>query len=206
MPYQGRGECLVKSTWLGGLMALLIAWAILLSAVPGSAAEHYVISPQRSQFQFKAYSLLAKPTGTFHSFRGDIIADAQQLRASSVRFVIDAASIDTANTKRDKHLRSEDFLFVEKYPTISFRSTAITQEGASYLVQGDLELRGVTKSLTIPVTLAQRQDEIVVQGRVTLNRRDFGVQYNSVLNPVQDKVDVLFTIVGIKREPAAAAR
>jgi polyisoprenoid-binding protein YceI len=184
----------------------LLAGAILLLAVPGSATEHYIISPQKSQFQFKAYSLLAKPTGMFHSFGGDIIANAQQSNASSVRFVIDAASIDTANTKRDKHLRSEDFLFVEKYPRIIFRSTAITKEGTSYVVQGYLELRGVTKPLSIPVSLEQRQDEIIVQGRVTLNRRDFGVQYNSVVNPVQDKVDVLFTIVGVKRESISAAR
>ena len=188
------------------LVRWLLAWGILLSAVPSGAAEHYMIALHKSQFQFKAYSLLVKPTGTFHSFTGDIIADPQQLHASSVRFEIDAASIDTANTKRDKHLRSADFLFVEKYPTISFRSTAITREGAGYLVQGNLELRGVTKLLSIPVTVEQRQDDIVVQGRTTLNRRDFGVQYNSVLNPVQDEVDVLFTIVGVKREPVSAAR
>jgi polyisoprenoid-binding protein YceI len=180
------------------VVSWLLGWAILLCAVPGSAVEHYVISPQKSQFQFKAYSVLAKPLGTFHSFSGDIIAGAQPLGASSVRFVIDAASIDTANARRDKHLRSEDFLFVAKYPKITFRSTAITKDGTGYLVQGELELHGVTKSLTIPVTLEQRQDEIVVQGSVALNRRDFGVQYNSVLNPVQDRVDVLFTIVGVK--------
>jgi polyisoprenoid-binding protein YceI len=168
--------------------------------------EHYSIALQKSQFQFKAYSLLAKPIGTFHSFTGDIVADAQQVGASSVRFVIDAASIDTANAKRDKHLRSKDFLFVEKYPTISFRSTAITQEGAGYLVQGNLELRGITKLLTIPVKVEQHQDDIVVQGRITLNRRDFGVQYNFMLNPVQDEIDVLFTIVGVKHEPVSAAR
>jgi len=48
------------------------------------------------------------------------------------------------------------------------------------------------------VTIEQRQDEIVVQGNVSLNRKDFGVNYNSFLNPVQDKVDVMFTIVGVK--------
>jgi polyisoprenoid-binding protein YceI len=183
-----------------------LAWTVLLFAVPGSTAERYIISLQKSQLQFKAYSLLAKPTGTFHSFRGEIIADAQQLRASSVHFVIDAGSIDTANATRDRHLRSEDFLSVEKYSTINFRSTAITQESTDYLVQGNLELRGVTKSLTIPLTVEQHQDDIVVQGRLTLNRRDFGMQYNSMLNPVQDKVDVMFTIVGVKREPVSAAR
>ena len=59
-------------------------------------------------------------------------------------------------------------------------------------------MRGVTKRVTIPVTVEQRYDEIVVQGGVSLNRRDFGIQYNAFFNPVQDAVDVTFTIIGVK--------
>src|SRR5712692_7902629 len=176
----------------------VLGWALLLSVVPGSAAPRYVISPSKSQFRFKADSLLAKALGTFHAFTGEIVADAQQLSASQVRFVLDAASIDTANTRRDNHLRSEDFLFVQKYPTITFVSTAIAKDGLNYTLQGDLKLRGVTKRLTIPITVEQRQDEIVVEGSTSLNRKDFGVNYNSFLNPVKDVVDVMFTIVGVK--------
>jgi polyisoprenoid-binding protein YceI len=176
----------------------IIAWVVLLAVVPGSAAERYVISPQQSRFQFKAYSLLNKPLGTFHTFSGEIIADAQQLNASQVRFIIDAVSLDTNNAKRDKHLRSEDFLFVDKYPTITFVSTVITKGGPGYAVQGDLEIRGVTKRVTIPVTVDQRPDAIVVQGSTTLNRKDFGVNYEAFFNPVQNNVDVMFTIVGVK--------
>lgn len=176
-----------------------LSWAaLLLFIAPGSTAERYIISPQKSQLQFKAYSLLVNARGAFHRFAGEIVADARQLNASSVRFVIDAASIDTANIKRDQHLRSEDFLFIRQYPTITFVSTAITPDGSSYMVQGTLQLRGVTQPLAIPITVQQRQDEIVVQGSVSLNRRDFGMQYNSVFNPVQNGVDVLFTIVGVK--------
>jgi polyisoprenoid-binding protein YceI len=112
--------------------------------------------------------------------------------------VIEAASLDTANTRRDQHLRSKDFLFVDQYPSITFTSTAITRDGMKYVVQGDLEMRGVTKRVTLPVAVEQRQDEIVVQGSVSLNRRDFGVQYNAFFNPVQDTVDITFTIVGVK--------
>ena len=176
----------------------VLAWTVLLAVGLGQAAEHYRIAPQKSQFQFKGYSLLANALGTFHRFSGEIVADAQQLNASHVRFVIEAASLDTANARRDQHLRSKDFLFVEQYPTITFTSTAITRDGPKYAVQGDLEMRGVTKRVTIPVTIEQRQDEIVVQGGISLNRRDFGIQYNAFFNPVQDAVDVTFTIVGVK--------
>ena len=120
------------------------------------------------------------------------------MNASHVRFVIEAASLDTANAKRDQHLRSKDFLSVDQYPTITFTSTAITRDGLKYAVQGDLEMRGMTKHITIPVTVEQRQDEIVVQGSISLNRRDFGIQYSAFFNPVQDAVDVTFTIIGVK--------
>lgn len=176
----------------------MLGWAALLVVGPGHAAERYVIAPQKSRVQFTGYSLLANAQGTFRSFQGEIVADAQQLSASHVRFVIESASLNTANTKRDTHLRSEDFLFVEKYPTITFESVAMTKDGGGYTVQGDLQMRGVTKRVTIPVTVEQRQDEIVVQGKVPLNRRDFGIQYNAFFNPVRDEVDVTFTIVGVK--------
>lgn len=176
----------------------VLGWTVLCTVGLGQAVERYRIAPQQSQFQFQGYSLLAKALGTFRRFSGEIIADAQQLNASHVRFAIEAASLDTANAKRDQHLRSKDFLFVDQYPTISFTSTAITRDGLQYVVQGDLEMRGVTKRVTIPVTVEQRHDEIVVQGNISLNRRDFGIQYNAFFNPVQDAVDVTFTIVGVK--------
>lgn len=191
----------VHAAWVrlgGGLTSWLLVGAILFSAMWSSAAEHYVISLPKSQFQFQAYSLFAKPRGTFHSFAGDIVADAQNLGASQVRFIIEATSIDTENAKRDKHLRSKDFLFVEAYPTITFVSTMITREGPDYKVQGDLQIRGVTQRVAIPVTVTQQQDQIVVQGSIQLNRKDFGVDYNAFFNPVQDAVDIMFTIVGVK--------
>src|SRR5215468_1359954 len=178
-----RGRTLAVVGWVLG-------WSVLLAVGLGQAAERYRIVPQQSQVQFKGYSLLANALGTFHRFSGEIVADAQQLDASHVRFVIETASLDTANTRRDQHLRSKDFLFVEQYPTITFTSTAITRDGLKYVVQGDLEIRGVTKRVTVPVTVEQRQDEIVVQGSMTLNRREFGMQYNAFFNPVRDNVDV----------------
>jgi polyisoprenoid-binding protein YceI len=185
------GRTLIVVGWIVG-------WTALLVVRVGQAIERYQIAPQKSQLQFKGYSLLANALGTFHHFSGEIVADAQQLHASHVRFVIEVASLDTANARRDQHLRSKDFLFVDQYPTITFTSTAITRDGMQYVVQGDLMMRGVTRRMTFPVVIIQRQDEIVVQGGVSLNRRDFGMQYHGFFNPVQDGVDVTFTIVGVK--------
>jgi polyisoprenoid-binding protein YceI len=185
-------------SYQSGLAGWFLVGTILFSAMVSSAAERYVISLPQSQFHFQAYSLFAKPRGTFRSFSGEIVADADNLSASQVRFVIDATSIDTENAKRDKHLRSKDFLFVEAYPTITFMSTMITKDGPNYMVQGDLQIHGVTQRVTIPVTVTQQQDTIVVQGSIRLNRQDFGVDYNAFFNPIRDMVDVMFTVVGVK--------
>ena len=131
---QHRGHTLAVLSWVLG-------WTVLLAVGVGQATERYSIVPQKSQLQFKGYSLLANALGTFHRFSGEIVADAQQLNASQVRFSIEAASLDTANTRRDQHLRSKDFLFVEQYPTITFTSTAVTRDGLKYAVQGDLEMQ-----------------------------------------------------------------
>ncbi len=88
---------------------------------------------------------------------------------------------------------------MEKYPTITFVSTAITGSGPTYTVQGDLTVHGVTQRLPIPVTVEQRQNEIVVRGTISLSRKEFGITYNAFFNPVQDNVDVIFTIVGVKQ-------
>jgi len=180
-------------------MGWVVGWLMLLACTASHAAERYAIAPQQSQVQFKAYSVFAKPLGKFHTFSGEILADAQQPSASQVRLVIEARSIDTDNAKRDGHLRSEDFLFVEKYPTLTFVSTAIIGAGTTYTVEGDLTMRGVTQRLTIPVTVEPRQSDIVVRGNVSLSRKQFGITYNAFFNPVQDRVDVSFTIVGVKQ-------
>jgi polyisoprenoid-binding protein YceI len=170
----------------------------MVSAGAGWAAERYVIIPEKSQFQFRAYSVFAKPLGTFRRLSGDILADADNVGASQVRLVIEADSIDTGNAKRDKHLCNENFLFVERYPAITFTSTTITQDAAVYQVQGDLQIRGVTLRMTIPVTVEIGQDDLVVRGEIQINRKDFGITYNAFFNPVKDHVDVMFTIVGVR--------
>lgn len=181
------------------LVGWFVSWAFVLASYgAGRAAERYVISSEKSQFQFRAYSVFAKPFGTFHRFSGDILTDVDNVGASRVRFVIEAASIDTDNAKRDKHLRNEDFLFVEQYPTITFTSTAITQDATTYQVEGDLQIRGVTQRIAIPVTVESGQDSLVVRGEIQLNRKDFGITYNAFFNPVKDRVDVMFTIIGVR--------
>ncbi|TMA12613.1 MAG: YceI family protein, partial [Deltaproteobacteria bacterium] len=106
------------------------------------------IDPSHSAIAFSVrHMVISKARGRFTKWSGELQFDAEKPRASSVQVTIDPASIDTADAQRDAHLRSADFLDVEKFPTASFRSTKVEEvESGVYRVTGDLTVHGVTKS------------------------------------------------------------
>src|SRR5256885_1965848 len=111
------------------------------------------IDPSHSAIAFSVrHMVISKARGRFTKWSGEREFDADKPRASSVQVTIDPASIDTAEAQRDAHLRSADFLDVEKFPTASFRSTRIEEvESGVYRVTGDLTVHGVTKSVVLDV-------------------------------------------------------
>jgi polyisoprenoid-binding protein YceI len=167
---------------------VVTAFLILGLAGSAAAATTYAIDRAHSDVAFKVRHLISNVPGTFGEFDGTITADWDNLDASSVQFVIKAASIDTRNEDRDKHLRSADFFDVEKYPEITFVSDRITKSGAnSYAVTGTLTMHGVTKEVTLPVTyLGEMTDpwgnvKAGFEIATTLDRRDFGIVWNKAL-------------------------
>jgi polyisoprenoid-binding protein YceI len=119
-----------------------------------TAVRTFAIDKTHSEATFQVRHLITKVRGRFADFEGTISFNETQPAQSSVSFTIQAASIDTSTPDRDAHLRSDDFFAVETYPTITFESTAITALGGNdYQVAGNLTMRGVTKAITIPVTL-----------------------------------------------------
>jgi polyisoprenoid-binding protein YceI len=148
----------------------------------------FEIDKTHSEAHFQVRHLITKVRGRFADFAGSIAFDAEQPTQSSVTFTIQAASIDTSTPQRDAHLRSDDFFAVETYPTITFASTAITAAGGNaYLVTGNLTMRGVTRPITIPVTLLGTavdpwgNEKIAFEGEVTINRKDYGLNWNAAL-------------------------
>ena len=127
----------------------------------------------------------------------------EQLERSSVRFTIDAASINTRNERRDNHLRSPDFFDVARHPTITFASRSIARTGdRAGVITGDLTMRGVTKSIEVPVTMVFLDGgRGRFKGTFTLNRKDFGVSYSSRLNPIEDMVEVQFQMAVVDQPP-----
>jgi polyisoprenoid-binding protein YceI len=130
--------------------------------------------------------MLAKVRGRFTGVSG-AIAVADDPTESRLDVTIDMASVDSGDRARDDHLRSADFFDVENHPVATFRSTAITRSGTSGTVTGDLTIRDVTRPLTLQVEYLGHvrdpwgADRAVFSAHATLNREDWGLTWNMVL-------------------------
>lgn len=171
----------------------------------------YTIDPSHSRIGFVArHAMVTKVRGAFNEFDGTATVNGDDPAASSAQLTIKAASIDTRNADRDGHLRSNDFLAMDEHPEITFRSTAIAQTGQdSFDVTGDLTIKGVTRTVTIPLTFEGQATDpfgnvrVGFEGSTTINRKDFGVTWNAALETggvlVSDKVTLEFEISAIKQ-------
>ena len=153
---------------------------------------------EKSEINFKITVMYLFPvSGSFSKVRGTIDIRHDLLEADA-DLVIDPASIDTGNEKRDAHLKSKDFFYVNQFPEIRFVSSEIEQAdpGRSYTVTGDLTIKDVTKSVNVPVTLEgiNDQGEIVFTGSKNINRRDYNIDYSG--RGLSDTAELEFTIVG----------
>ncbi|HMS43267.1 MAG TPA: YceI family protein [Pyrinomonadaceae bacterium] len=149
----------------------------------------YTFDKAHSAIGFRVMHMgLADVPGYFKDFKGTVNYDAKDVTKSSVEFTAMMTSVDTRIEGRDKHLRSADFFDVEKFPEMTFKSTKVEKKGKKLMVTGDLTMRGVTKSITFPFTVAgfltdQRSGgmKMGVFAETTINRRDFGVNYGTNL-------------------------
>jgi polyisoprenoid-binding protein YceI len=201
------------------LSAVTAAFALTaaLAALPAAAeVATYTVDKAHSEATFQVRHLVSKVSGEFRQFDGTIKMDPANLAVSSVTFTIDASSIDTDVADRDKHLRSDDFFAVEKYPTITFESTRIEAMGSNeYAVTGKLTMRGVTKEITLPVTfLGEVKDpwgntKAGFETSTTLNRQDYGINWNKTLDQggvlVSDDVNVDINLEVLKQAEAKDA-
>lgn len=153
-----------------------------------TAVRTYQIDPAHSQAEFQVRHLLTRVRGRFTDLSGTIEFDQAEPTRSSVSFSIRTASIDTNQPDRDAHLRSDDFFAVEKHPTLTFVSTGIVARSAELFdVTGNLTIRGVTKSVVLPVTyLGTAKDpwgneKLAFETEITLDRKEYGLMWNAAL-------------------------
>lgn len=169
------------------------------------------VDPAHSSAEFAVRHLMVSTVkGTFKTLAGTIELDEANPASSTIHAEIDAASIDTGVAERDAHLRSPDFFDVVKFPKLSFRSTGIDVEDAeSGKMTGEVAIHGVTQPVSLDVTyLGEVKDPWGNRRRgysaeATLNRKDFGMTWNMVLDAggvlVGDKVKVTLNIAATRK-------
>ncbi len=178
---------------------------------PSTLTGNYAIDPAHSRIGFVArHAMVTKVRGSFNEFDGSGYFDAENPANSHLELTIQAASIDTRNADRDGHLRSNDFFDIENHPQITYVSTAVEQVDAeSYRVTGDLTIKGVTKPVAVEFEYTGTavdpfgNTRIGFEGKTTVNRKDWGVNWNAVLEAggllVSEKVTLEFDISAVRR-------
>ena len=188
-------------------LTLLAASALVFgpAAVGESASEHYVVDKGHSALLFKIKHLGVSYThGRFNDFNGHFVVDDENLKNAKIEIDIDAASIDSNDEKRDEHLRSKDFFHVEKFPSITFQSTAIAMTApGQYRVTGNFTLLGVTKEVSFRMTKIGEGDDpwgghrIGYEGELLIKRSEYGMKH--MLGGVGDEVYITLGVEGIRK-------
>jgi polyisoprenoid-binding protein YceI len=186
--------------------------AALMFAIPATGfASTWNIDADHSNIGFKVRHLMVSNVkGSFGKVQGVVVVDDKDITKSKVTATIDTTSIDTGVAKRDTHLRSADFLEVEKFPTMTFVSTKVARDGADKLkVTGDLTLHGVTRSVVLDVEgpSAEIKDPMGsirrgASASTKINRKDFGLTWNKAIEAggvaVGDEVAISIEVELIK--------
>jgi polyisoprenoid-binding protein YceI len=188
---------------------------LLSTEAPEVAAQHthWMIDAHHSFAEFAVkHMMFTTVKGRFSGINGVIhCEDEGDPTRASVEATIDAATIDTGDADRDAHLRSADFLDVEKFPTITFTSKRVERRGEDqFRMTGDLTIKDVTREVVLQMTYNGRgknpfgKEVAGFTAETTINRKDYGLKWNVALETggmlVGDRVDILIEIQAVKEE------
>ena len=195
-----RNRRILGALWIG----LAAAGAAL------AATESFKFDKAHTLIGFRIRHVVTKVEGRFRDFDGTIALDRSNPAASKVELTIQAASIDTSNETRDKDLRSANYFDVEKFPTITFKSTKVESKGGDqYDVTGDFTLHGVTKSIHIPVKhtgfgTMGKTEKAGFEVALPIKRSDYGMAAGGPV--VGDDVEINIQVEANKAAEGGAAK
>jgi polyisoprenoid-binding protein YceI len=186
----------------------------LTTKIPGYVAGTWTIDPVHSEVGFSVRHLMvSKVRGRFATFQGEIVTGEDPLD-SSVTATVELSSVDTNDAGRDEHLRSADFFEIESHPHLVYRSTGVRQDGNDFVVDGELTLHGVTRSVPLRLELNGFQastplgdTRVGFSAQAEVDRRDFGISFNMPLDGggvvVGEKVQISLEVEAILQAPTA---
>jgi polyisoprenoid-binding protein YceI len=184
---------------------LFIVTAILALSLSALAADTYTIDPNHSAANFTVkHMAISTVHGRFSDVSGTIVLDPNDPSKSTVNAVIKAASVNTDNSMRDKHLNSADFFETAKYPEIKFQSTSVRKTGeGQYVAVGNLTIKDVTKQVEVPFTLSQGKNPkgvpaLGVEGHLLLDRTEYHVSYDANGLAVSKNVNIELDVEAIQ--------
>jgi polyisoprenoid-binding protein YceI len=190
--------------------AFAVAIAIALPVL--AYADTWRIDPMHTSVEFTVrHMMISNVKGQFQKTTGTIAVDGNDPASAKIDATIDASSIDTRVERRDADLKSPDFLDVAKYPTITFKSTKVEADGpGKWKVTGDLTLHGVTKPVVLDVESSGKpihdpmgNTRAGASATTKINRSDFGLTYNKVLESggvmVGDEIAISIDVEAIKK-------
>ena len=183
-----------RTVHLGPIFLLLL---ILSQQVV--ADTEYRLVPSSSKIGFSIRHLTGRAQGVFSNASGTLSFSKDRPASSKVTVSVEVASIDTQSAKRDEHLRTEEYFWVEKFPKMTFQSLGFRQVGeGKYTVTGPLVIRGHSKDISVPMTLSKKgstwatgEDVLQFQGNLTLDRTEFGVGESGSLLGNEVTLDLL---------------
>ena len=173
---------------------------VATDAIPGYRTGTWQIDPLHSEVGFSVrHMMVSKVRGRFTDCTATLTT-AEELADSSVTVEIKLASIETGSDQRDEHLRSPDFFGTDENPTMTYRSTGVSEDGDNWVLAGDLTLKGITKQVPLHFELVGLGPDAYggyragFSGTAVINRQDFGVTWNQTMEAggvvVSDKVTI----------------
>lgn len=161
-----------------------------MSTVTTLAATTWQVDPVHSHVEFAVrHLMISSVKGRFAEVSGTLTGDEADPEHASIELTIGAASVDTREPQRDTHLRSADFFETGTYPAIRFRSRRVATTGrGTFRVDGDLTIRDVTRAITVDVEPGGRAtdpwggERTGYSATATINRKDFGLNWNQLLD------------------------
>ena len=180
------------------------------STLPADLTGDWTLDPTHTRIGFVArHAMVSKVRGAFNEFEGSLHLDAANPAASSAELTVQVASVDTRNAQRDEHLRTNDFFDAPTFPVITFKSTSVEQiDNEHFKVTGDLTIKDVTKPVTVDWELTGLATDpwgnlrVGFEGSATINRTDYGVNFNAILEAggvmVSEKVTLEFDVEAVK--------
>ncbi len=205
------------------LLVAVTAASLGLSATLAAAEpKTFTIDRAHTEVGFNIRHFFTKVHGRFTDFDGTIVYDPKALTASSVEVTIRDSSISTGVDRRDGHMRTQDFFWVEKYPTITFKSTKVIpgKDDKHFQVAGDLTIRGITKPVTLdveflgmgPVDIGGNSLGLQAgfDATTTVNRKDFGIVWNKTVDQggamLDDNVELVLNVAAFAPGDKPAAK